>query len=179
MCAKPAAPSRKPSLHEVEAHEARERRHDEPQRRDALAARVHRRGLQRRVAVLLRDVLVERFGRRVQQVAGEPRPPPRRRDVLVHGVVAPARVAAIEQAHVPVGIAFAVREPAAEEAVAARHRVGASAAASPAVASAARWPRPAPGVTRSSASRHSTQSFAALRDREILLRRRIPPGAAR
>ena len=63
----------------------------------------------------------------MEQIAGKPRDRAVGEHVLVHGIVAPARAAAIEQAHVPVGIAFAVREPAAEKAVAARERVGESA----------------------------------------------------
>ena len=116
--------------------------------------------LQRRVAVLLRDVVVDRLGRRVQQVAGEPHDRPVGDDVLVHRIVGPARAPAVEQAHVPVRIAFAVREPAAEEAIAARERVRrrrrrARARTARAIDAASS------GDTRSSASRHSTQSCAA------------------
>ena len=144
--------------------------------RRALAARVHRLGLQRRVAVLLREVGVERLGRRVQQVAGERGHRAVGDDVLVHRVVGPARAAAVEQAHVPVGIAFAVREPAAEEAVAPRHRVGRRAAGVPARTARA-IARASSGVTRSSASRHSTQSCARLRRRRSSSAARSPASA--
>ena len=90
----------------------------------ALAARMHRFGLQGGVAVLLRHV-AHRATRRTH-AAGRPRGAhrPVGDDVLVHRVVGPARAPAIEKAQVPVGIAFAMRKPAAEKAVAARHRVG-------------------------------------------------------
>src|SRR4029453_13858165 len=42
---------------------------------------------------------------------------------LVHGIVAPARATAIEESHVPIGIAFAMRKPAAEKPVATRKSV--------------------------------------------------------
>ena len=89
-----------------------------------LAARVHRLRLQRRVAVLLRDVVVDRLRGRVQEIAVEAHDRPVGDDVLVHRVVGPARAAPVEQPHVPVRVALAVREPAAEEAVAPRDRVG-------------------------------------------------------
>ena len=64
-------------------------------------------------------------------------------------------MAAIEEPDIPVGIALAMGEPAAEKSVATRERVGGGAAISLAIDVAIS------GVTRSSASRHSTQSFAA------------------
>ncbi len=115
-------PSRKPSLDDVEADESRERRADEPHDARALAAGVHRLGLDRRVPVLLGDVGVERFGRRMQQVAGKARDRAVCSHVLMDGIVGPARMPAVEQAHDPIGVTFAVPQPAAEEAVAPRHR---------------------------------------------------------
>jgi hypothetical protein len=84
---------------------------------------VHRFGLQRRVAVLLGEITVQRLGGGMQQVAVETADRSVGEDVLVHDVVAPACVAAVEKPQVPVGITFAVRQPAAEKPVAARHRV--------------------------------------------------------
>ena len=59
----------------------------------------------------------------VHQVALERAGRDREQHLLVHEVVAPARVHAVEKARAPVGVALAVREPAAEEAVAPRHAV--------------------------------------------------------
>ncbi len=85
-------------------------------------AGVHRRRLQAGVAVLLVEVALERLGGRVHQVAAQASDRAVGKHVLVHRVLAPPRAPAIEQARVPVGIAFAVPQPAAEEAIAARHR---------------------------------------------------------
>ena len=63
---------------------------------------MHRLGLQCRVAVLLCHIGLDRFGGRVQQIPLR-RPTGRRRDVLVHGIVRPASVTAVEQAHVQSG----------------------------------------------------------------------------
>ena len=59
----------------------------------------------------------------MHQVALERARRHREQHFLVHQVVAPARVHAVEEARAPVGVALAVREPAAEEAVAPRHAV--------------------------------------------------------
>ena len=105
---------------EVEPDEPCERRQRDLREPGGAALAMHRRRLQRRVAVLLGNVVGQRFGRRMQQVAVDPRRMAVDDHVLVHDVVAPARPAPVEQAHVPVRIAFAVIEPAAEEPVAAR-----------------------------------------------------------
>ena len=72
--------------------------------------------------VLLRQISVERLGRGVQQIATETRDDAVRDNVLVHRVVGPARAPTIEQPDDPIRIAFAMPEPAAEKAVAARDR---------------------------------------------------------
>src|SRR5258705_331125 len=74
---------------------------------------------QRGIAVLLGDIGVDRFRRRMQQVAAQLSHRAVRDDLFVDEVVGPARTPAVEQASVPVRVAFAMREPAAEEAVAA------------------------------------------------------------
>src|SRR5215468_4243990 len=61
----------KAELQDVEAQEARQRRQREVERAGAAAARVQLRRLERRIAILLRDVRVDRFGRRVQEIARE------------------------------------------------------------------------------------------------------------
>jgi hypothetical protein len=116
-------PVEEAELHDVEPGEPRERRQHELAHAGALAARVHRLGLQRRVAVLLGEVGIERFGGRVQQIARETAHRAVGDDVLVDGVVGPAGAPAVEKAHVPVGIAFAMGQPAAKQPVAAGERV--------------------------------------------------------
>ena len=95
--------------------------------RSALArspARVHRLGLQRRVAVLLRDVGVDRFGGRVQQIAARARSTgPSATTFSCTGSSDQRARRRSNRRTFQSGIAFAVREPAAEEAVAPRHRV--------------------------------------------------------
>src|SRR5690349_6939943 len=107
----------------VEAEEPGERRHDETERRRAFAARAHRLGLERRVAILLREIPIERVGGGMQQISPQPTDAACGNDVLMHHVFAPPRAASVEQPQLPVWITLAVREPAAEEAVATRHRI--------------------------------------------------------
>ncbi len=78
---------------------------------------------ERGVAVLALEIGREVVGGIVQQVAFQRAGRDREQHLLVHQVVAPARVLAVEEARAPVGIALAVRQPAPEEAVAARHAV--------------------------------------------------------
>ena len=158
MCTKPGSPSRNPSLQHVEAQETRRAaRARSCARARALASRVHRLRLQRRVAVLLLDIALERLRRRVQQIAREASTGPSAMHVLVHRILAPARAAAIEEARVPVRIAFAVASQRP------RKRLRRAIAYAAAAGGPARSPRGSPaassGVTRSSASRHSTQSW--------------------
>ena len=90
-----------------------------------LARSVHRLGLHRRVAVLLRDVGVDRLGGRVQEIAAQARDRPvRRRLSRARGRSDQRARRRSNSRTFQSGIAFAVREPAAEEAIAARHRVG-------------------------------------------------------
>ena len=71
--------------------------------------------------VLFRQISVKRLGRDVQQIAAEARDGTVRDNVLVHRVLGPARAATVEQPDNPIRIAFAMPEPAAEKAVAARN----------------------------------------------------------
>src|SRR5918999_1403296 len=83
-------------------------------------------GLARRergVAVLALQIPREVVGGIVHEVAGERAGGHRVEHLLVHQIIAPARVQAVEEARAPVGVALAVREPAAEEAVSPRHAV--------------------------------------------------------
>ncbi len=111
-------------LEEIEADKPHERRACEPHRADMLAACMHGLGLQRGVVILLRHVIVERLGRSVQQIAPHARYGTFGDDMLVHRIIGPVRMAAIEQANIPIGVAFTVCEPASEEAIASRHRIG-------------------------------------------------------
>ena len=170
MCAKPAAPSRKPSLHDVEAEEARGgRQRHAPARSRVSPARVHRLGLQRRVAVLLRDVGVDRFGGRVQEIAAQGARPARRRR--------PSRARDRRTSAHAGGRTGARSSPDSLRRARASGRGSGCGARSrtPRPRRAAREqrrgsPRASSGDTRSSASTHSTQSCARLRHGEILLR---------
>ena len=79
---------------------------------------------QRRIAVLLGEIAVERFGRVVQQVAFDPADLAIGYYLLMHGIVRPARMATVEQAQAPVGVALAMAQIAAHEAIAAGKPVG-------------------------------------------------------
>src|SRR3982750_3707080 len=79
--------------------------------------------LQRRIAILLCDVTLERLRRCVQQIPFESADWPLGDHALVYRIVAPPRAAPVEQAGNPVGVALAVRQPAAEKTVAARKRI--------------------------------------------------------
>ena len=129
----------------------------------ALAARVHRLGLQRRVAVLLReyassdsaDACSRSPARRATRPVGDARARAR--------VVAPARAAPIEQPHVPVRDSLRRARASGRESdcgAPSRTRGAARRARAPRAIAAA-----SSGVTRSSASRHSTQSCRGLRPR--------------
>jgi hypothetical protein len=128
-----------------------------------LAARVHRLGLKCRIAVLLGEIGIERLGRCVQQVAVEPSDRPVGDDVLVDDVIGPARVATVEQANRPVGIAFAMTKPAAESIAPRDSNAAWLGSSKPAPMAIARS-----GESISSASRHSTQSCAACAPRAPL-----------
>ena len=106
---------------EVEAQESDHRREHEARDGETLATGVHRFRLQARVAVLLGEIGVERFRRRVQQISRESADGTIGNDVFVHIIHAPACVTAIEQPQVPVRVPLAVCKPAAEEAIAARY----------------------------------------------------------
>src|SRR5688572_6376657 len=75
------------------------------------------------VAVLAVEVRRQVVRGVMHQVALERAGRDREQYFLVHQVVAPACIHAVEEARAPVGIALAVREPAAEETVAPRHAV--------------------------------------------------------
>ena len=124
-------------------------------------------GLQRGVAVLLRRGSAR--ASRPNRAEGRPRA------VATGAVVSTARAPssslqrawrAVEEPHVPVGIALAVREPAAEEAVAAGHRVDGAARArrsSATIAARSCVAHPLVGVE----AQHPV--VRGLRDRELLL----------
>src|SRR5208282_2413147 len=114
----------KAGAQEVEAQETKQRREHEADAGKALAASVHRRRLQRRILILLGQIGVERFRRRVQKIPIEAADRDLAQYPLVHVIVAPACMAAVKQPQVPVRIARAVSEPAAEEAIAPWHRIG-------------------------------------------------------
>jgi hypothetical protein len=120
----PGCAVEKAQLQHIEAQEPRKRGARHRDRRTAPAAGMHRVRLQRRIPVLLGDVAFQRFRRRVQQVAIQPADRTIGDHVLVHRIVAPARAPAIEKARRPVGIAFTMRKPASEKAIATRQRIG-------------------------------------------------------
>src|SRR5258705_8709564 len=91
------------------------------------AAGMQRGGLQRSVAILLRNIGVERFRRSMHQVTGNALDRTVSNNALMHGVVGPACAPAIEQAYRPIGIAFTVRKPATEKTIPPRDRIGACA----------------------------------------------------
>src|SRR5438874_3105259 len=99
----------KSELENVEADESHDRRHDEPYGAGALTAGMHRRGLQCRVMILLHKIGVERLRGCVQEVAGKAQDRSIGDYVLVHGVVAPARMTPVEEPHVPVGVPLTMR----------------------------------------------------------------------
>ena len=119
-------------LHHVEAEEARERR----ARRAARRSRARRARAAPPPAASCSGSASRCRRRAIRPTRAADRREGARRTVddhvLVHRVVGPARAPPVEQAHVPVGIALAMREPAAEKAVAAREceRGGRGAAAS-------------------------------------------------
>ena len=114
-------PVEKACTQQVEADEAHQRRAYQAQPGEALAALMHRFGLERCIAILFRQVGIERLGRCVQQIAPEASDWPVREDVLVYGIIGPARVPAVEQAKRPVGIPFAMTEPSAKKTIAPGH----------------------------------------------------------
>ena len=123
MCSRPGHAVEEAQPQDVELEEAHHRREQQVQHAGALAELVSLARGERGVAVLALEVGGEVVGRVVHQVAFERAGRDRVEHFLVHQVVAPARVHAVEEARAPVGIALAVREPAAEEAVAPRHAV--------------------------------------------------------
>ncbi len=67
---------------------------------------------------------MQRFRRVVEQIALQAARLLAGYDILVDGILRPARHTAVEQAQVPIRVAFSVPQVAAEEAVAPRHFVG-------------------------------------------------------
>mgnify|MGYP006203602661 CR=1 FL=1 len=88
-----------------------------------LAAAVAQAQAQVTAGAHLIDVGGEVLVRVAQQVALECAGGDGEQHLLVHHVVAPARIQAVEEPRAPVRVALAVREPFAEEAVAPRHAV--------------------------------------------------------
>ena len=119
----PRQPVAEAAAQKIELDEAHERRDDQPQRRYALRGVGHA-CAQGGVTVLLVQVVFQRFGRVVQQVAGQGADGLIAQDFFVHFVVRPAGAPPVEEAQVPVGIAFTVAQVAAEELVGAGEAVG-------------------------------------------------------
>jgi hypothetical protein len=114
----------KAAAQEIELEETQRRTQQHPGRARAPAARVQRFGLERGVAVLFGKIIREPVFGLVQQVSFQASDRCIGHHLLVDRIVAPVGMAAVEQPQRPVGIALAVAQPAAEEAVAARELVG-------------------------------------------------------
>ena len=114
----------KAEAQEIKLEETQRRTEQHPGRARAPAARVQLFGLERGIAVLFGKVIREPVFGFVQQVTFQASDRCIGHHPLVDRIVAPVRVAAVEQPQRPVGIALAVPQPAAEEAVAARELVG-------------------------------------------------------
>src|SRR5439155_21705813 len=108
----------KAELQYIEANKPCERRQREMHCARLAAVRMQCRGLQRRIAVLLRDIGVERFRRCMHQVTGKALDRTVRNNTFMDDVVGPTRAPPIKQADRPIGIPFAVRNTAAEKSIA-------------------------------------------------------------
>src|SRR5437899_8107023 len=115
----------KAELQYIEANKPCERRQRKMHCARLAAVRMQRRGLQRRIAVLLRDIGFERFRRCMHQVTGKALDRTVRNNTFMDDVVGPMRAPPSKQADRPIWIAFAVRKPAADKAIAPRDRLGA------------------------------------------------------
>ena len=115
MWTKPGDAVQKTELHEVEADKAHERRKHEPRG----TARARRARASPRPAASCSDSAWSCRHRAIRPTRAAGRRQGADRpfgdDVLVHRVVGPARAAAVEQAHVPVGIAFAMAQASGRE----------------------------------------------------------------
>src|SRR5512134_2988639 len=109
--------------HDVELEEADHGREEEVHEGDVTTFLECLARGERGVAVLALEIGGEVVVGLVHQVALERAGRHREQHLLVHEVVAPARAQAVEKARAPVGVALAVGEPAAEEAVAPSHAV--------------------------------------------------------